>query len=127
MTGWRAASAAALLSAACSTGGACAQASTPSGACADIDFNGDFYDEWREMKPPPIMQEVGDASYPVCNASSRCTGDDLGGLGSTDVWVLEGVDPAKALIGLREGTSTYVVFVRVGTDPASVKAAMKNG
>jgi hypothetical protein len=66
------------------------------------------------------MQELGDdAAYPACS-EDPCTGDDLGGLGATDVWRLDGVDPEDALIGIRQDSQTYVVYVRVGVDPDSL-------
>ena len=43
------------------------------------------------------------------------------GAGDADVWRLDGVPPARAVLGLREGTHTYVVFVRRGTDPESLR------
>lgn len=87
-------------------------------ACADLDFRGTMYDEWRavDAPEPQVMQELGNATYPDCNVEDGCAGD-LEGFGATDVWLLGGVDPTDALIGLREGTDTFVIFVRVGVDP----------
>lgn len=44
----------------------------------------------------------------------------VGGFGSTDVWQLGTVSPERAVLGLREGTHTYVVFVAAGTDPQTL-------
>jgi hypothetical protein len=110
-----------LLAAACASSESCAQASSATDKCADLSYNGNSYDEWREIKPPPILQELGDALYPACNEAGRCGGDDLGGLGATDVWLVEGVDPEQAVIGVREGSETYVIYVRLSTDPDTLK------
>jgi hypothetical protein len=80
-------------------------------------FDGHVYDEWREVERPAILQEVGNATYPACNTDETCEGVDLDGLGATDVWLADGVDTTDAVIGLREGSHTYVIFVRVGVDP----------
>jgi hypothetical protein len=71
---------------------------------------------------PAILQEINDASYPACNHADQCGGDQLSGLGATDVWRLDGVSPATAVLGLREDTDTYVIFVRRGTDPKSLRS-----
>jgi hypothetical protein len=83
---------------------------------------GQFFNEWREIKPPSILQELGDAAYPACNAASKCGGGDLAGFGATDVWLVDGVAVTQAVIGLREGTHTYVIFVRRGIDPETVRS-----
>jgi hypothetical protein len=82
---------------------------------------GHFFNEWRQIKAPRILQELGDAAYPACNAGN-CGRDELGGLGATDVWLVDGVDATEAVIGLREGTHTYVIFVRVGIDPETLSS-----
>jgi hypothetical protein len=87
--------------------------------CPDLSFSGDYYDEWRETDPPPILQELGDASYPACNDAESC-GPDMGGFAATDVWSLEGVDVKTAVIGYRQDTETHVIFVRRGLDPDTV-------
>lgn len=87
--------------------------------CPDLRFSGVHYDEWAETEPPPILQEQGDAAYPACNDAELC-GADLGGFASTDVWLLEGVDTEDAVIGYRQYTETYVIFVRRGLDPDTV-------
>jgi hypothetical protein len=107
-----------VLSASCASDAACEPApADPS--CPDLQFSGQFYDEWREFDPGPILQEQGDANYPACNDKERC-GPDLGGFAATDVWLLKGVDTEDALLGYRQGTQTYVIFVRRGVDPRSV-------
>ena len=88
-------------------------------ACPDLRFSGVLYDEYGEAQPPAIRQELGDAAYPACNDAETC-GPDLGGFGATDVWLLEGVDPEDAVLGLRQGTQTVVVFLRRSADPADV-------
>jgi hypothetical protein len=110
------ASAAAVLLVACSSDDGCVPTPSANGSCADLRFDSRDYDEWREVDPPSILQEVGNATYPACNAAESC-GEDLGGLGATDVWLFKGADVADAVIGLREGTHVYVIFVRVGVDP----------
>jgi hypothetical protein len=113
--------AAVLLFAACSSSEPCEPAS-PAAACPDLKFRGHVYTEWREVDPLPILQEVGDATYPECNDAEMCDAPDLDGFGGTDVWLLEGADLTDAVIGLREGTHTYVIFVRVGVDPEGLLA-----
>lgn len=81
-------------------------------SCPDLRFGGRFYDEVREIPPPRALQEVGNATYPACNDAETC-GPHLGGFAATDVWLLDGRDPTVAVIGLRQGTHTYVVFRRV--------------
>ena len=84
--------------------------------CADLEFRGSAYDEWREVTPPRIRQELGDATYPACNVAGTCLDRGLGSNGATDVWLVDGVDPTDAVIGFREGTRTYVLFVERDTD-----------
>ena len=86
--------------------------------CADLLFHGQEYDEYRPIhaSPPGEMQELGNATYPECN----CAEQDLDGMAATDVWKLEDVDGDDAVIGIRQDSSTYVLFVRVGVDPESV-------
>lgn len=112
----------ALLVAACSTTDECDPdpSSSAAGSCADLVFQGRSYDEWREVESSPIMQEVGNATYPACNAAEACDPVELDGFGATDVWLLDGADVTDAVIGLREGTHTYVIFVRVGLDPGEI-------
>jgi hypothetical protein len=121
----RAAAAAAVLVA----GGSCASErsceSTPpeKSDCADLEVDGTSYDEWRPFHGPRVLQELGDGTYPACNSTDACGSDGLGGHGATDVWRLEGVDPARALVGLREDTSTRVIFVAVGVDRDAISPA----
>jgi hypothetical protein len=91
--------------------------------CADLTFRGHSYDELRPISasPPSQMQELGDANYPACN-DDPCRDGDLGRFGATDVWLIDGVDPHDAVIGVREGSATYAVFLRVGVDPESLPA-----
>ncbi len=101
----------------CSGGEACAGTSDPDG-CPDLRFEGRAYDRWRELDPPRLMQELGDATYPACAEPAPCGEADPGAFGATDVFRLEGVSPKRAVIGLAEGTTdVYVVFVRQGLDP----------
>ncbi len=88
-------------------------------ACPDLQFSGQHYDEWRELDPGPVLQELGDATYPACNDEENC-GPDLGGFAATDVWSLKGVVPEDAVLGYRQDTETYVIFVRRGLDPDAV-------
>lgn len=109
-----------VLCAACGGGGTCASGKKSSASCPDLTWQRSSYVEWHEVHPRGILQEVGDAFYPACNKAGTCGGDPLSGMGATDVWRYDGVDPTKAVIGLRQDTQTYVVFVRVGVDPASL-------
>lgn len=90
------------------------------GECPDLLFSGVRYDEWQAVELPEITEELGDARYAACNDDEPCNGPGLGGFGATDVWLLEGVDPRQALIGLRQGTETPVAFLRQGLDPHGV-------
>ena len=87
--------------------------------CPDLRFSGHLYDEWRAYQPPSILQELGDAAYPACNDAELC-GPDLGGHAATDVWLLEGVDVDEAILGYRQNTETYVIFVRRGLDARTI-------
>jgi hypothetical protein len=109
---------AAVLSASCAPGASC-EVAPRDPACPDLRFSGVLYDEWREIDRPRILQELGDAAYPACNDAETC-GPDLGGFAATDVWLLEGVDVGDAVIGYRQNTETYVVFLRRGADPGTV-------
>ena len=107
-----------LLLAACGGGGEDGSSSPSAAApCADLSFQGRWYDEWWAIDPSGLLQEVGDATYPECNGIRISGGADPDGFRATDVWLLEGAEVTDALIGLREGTHTYVVFLRVGADP----------
>lgn len=108
------------LTLACSSPDPCADLPAEDGDCPDLTFSGELYDEWRPVDRPPVTQELGDARYPACNDDEPCNGTDLDGFGATDVWLLEGADPAQALIGYRQGTETAVVFVRRGVDPSTL-------
>jgi hypothetical protein len=108
------------LAVACSSADPCADPPPDDARCPDLTFSGELYDEWRQVARPAVTQELGDARYPACNDDEPCNGPDLGGFGATDVWLLEGVDPEQALIGHRQGTETPVIFVRRGTDPATL-------
>ena len=91
-------------------------------SCPDLRFRGNAYTEWRDVDPPRILQEVGNATYPACNDTEPCDGRNLDGFGATDVWQVPGVDLTRAVIGLREGTHTYVIFVKVGVDPGTLRS-----
>ena len=112
-------SATALLAVSCASNDSCAPTPAETGPCADLRFGGRLYDEWRPIDRPAILAEVGNSTYPACNVTT-CGGDPLEGFGATDVWKLDGVDPTRAVIGLREGTHTYVIFVRRGLDPTTI-------
>ena len=108
---------------ACSGGSSHAgcEPTSPPADCADLAFRGVSYDELRPIQaPPPVqMEELGDATYPACN-DDPCDHSNLSGLGSTDVWKIDGIEGRDAVVGIREDSSTYVVYVRVGLDPASL-------
>ncbi len=91
----------------------------PSADCPDLKLFGVGYNEWREFHGPPItqLQEYGDATYPACNVAKGCPGSQFEGFGATDVWVIPGVDPAAAVVGIRENSDLRVIFVRVGVRP----------
>jgi hypothetical protein len=120
------ASAVVLLSASCTSEEPCASAAPvtvpAASSCPDLRYAGNVYTEWREADPPRILQEVGDATYPACNDTDPCDGRNFEGFGATDVWLVPGVDPSRAVIGLREGTDTYVIFVKVGVDPGNLRS-----
>jgi len=99
---------------ACSSSEKCTE-SVPA-HCADLEFQGTGYDEWREANAPRILEEIGNARYPACNAGP-CTEDPFNGFQATDVWNVRGVDNKQAVLGLRQNTHTYVVFVAQGVDP----------
>ena len=109
-----------LLSASCASEESCtsaaplASAAPVASSCPDLRFRGNVYAEWRDVDPPRILQEVGNATYPACNDTDACDGRSLDGFGATDVWLVPGLDLTRAVIGLREGTHTYVIFVKVG-------------
>ena len=110
-----------LLLAACTSRNACTPI-PPSADCPDITLSGVGYNESREYHGPPPgqLQEVGDATYPACNVAKGCPGSEFEGFGATDAWLLEGVDTADAVIGVRENSDTLVIFVRVGVEPDSL-------
>jgi hypothetical protein len=120
------AAAGAVACAACGSGGACARPSHGTGQevagaeCPDLTFQHRSYVEWRVVHPHGSLQEVGDASYPPCTRAGACGGDPLDGLGATDLWQYDHVDATRAVIGLRQDTHTYVVFVRTGLDPTTL-------
>lgn len=106
---------AAFLLAACTSKTGC----TEPDDCHDLLFRGQLYDEYQvyvDTSRPGDLQEVGNATYPECN----CAEQDLDGLGATDVWQYGSVDNEQAVIGYRQDTHTYVVFVRVDVDPGSL-------
>ena len=117
-----------VLSASCASEESCTSAApvTPAApvasSCPDLRFRGNVYTEWRDVDPPAILQEVGNATYPACNDTDTCDGRNLAGFGATDVWLVPGVDLTRAVIGLREGTHTYVIFVKVGVDPGTLRS-----
>ena len=107
----------------CASEPACATQPSGDGECHDLTFNDVAYDEWRTVEKPAITQELGDGRYPACNRG-EC---GLEGWGTTDVWLVDGVEPEVALMGLREGTEVAVIFVRAGTDPESVEQSIEPG
>lgn len=115
--------AALLLVASCGSHPACHPTAKPK-TCHDLTFRGHAYDEWKPLAHVPTgRQELGDAGYPACNAAQHCGDKALEGSGGSDATLLDGVDPKDAVIGIREGTDhTFVIFVRVGVDPAKVRA-----
>jgi hypothetical protein len=90
----------------------------PSADCPDLKLYGIGFNEWREFNGPPVLtlQEHGDATYPACNVAPGCPGSEFEGFGATDVWVIPGVDPADAVIGIRQNSEVLVIFVRAGVD-----------
>jgi hypothetical protein len=106
--------------ASCSSEGSCEKAAPEASSCADLRFDGTSYDEWRPFRGPSVLQELGDGTYPGCNSTDACDSEGVGDHGATDVWRLEGVDPARALVGLREDSRTRVIFVKVGVDPNTI-------
>jgi hypothetical protein len=104
----------------CTGCGPCTDLPADDGTCADLTFSGDRYDEWAPAALPAVTEELGDARYPACNDGEPCNGPDLDGHGGTDVWLLEGVAPDRAVIGFRQGTDKPVVFLRQGVRPADV-------
>jgi hypothetical protein len=116
-----------LLLAGCSPDASCAAAAPAAARCPDLRFRGHVYNEWREAEPPRVLQEVGNATYPACNSAEACDGEDLDGFGATDVWQVKGVDLTQAVFGLREGTHTWVIFVRVGVDPETLRPLIDPG
>jgi hypothetical protein len=91
--------------------------------CHDLAFNAVAYDEWRTVEKPAITQELGDGRYPACNRGD-C---GLEGWGTTDVWLVDGVEPEVALMGFREGSEVTVIFVRAGTGPDQVEPSIEPG
>lgn len=110
-----------LVLASCTSTTPCAQRHPVPSSCPDLKIRERGYREWRAITKPPLLQEIDGAVYPACNIPEPCGGDDLFGLGATDVWRLEGVDPDKAVIALRQGTNTYAIFVRMNTDPGFLR------
>lgn len=106
--------------ASCTSATPCTERHPVPADCPDLRIGARGYDEWRAITKPPLMQEIDVAVYPACNIPEACGGDDLFGLGATDVWRLEGVDPDKAVIALRQGTNRYAIFVERRTDPTSL-------
>jgi hypothetical protein len=111
---------AAVSCAACGSGGSCETTTSAAPSCPDLTFEHRSYVEWREIHPHEVLQEVGDASYPACTKARVCGGDPLDGKGATDVWQYADVDAEEAVVGLRQDTHTYVVFVRSGVDPTTL-------
>jgi hypothetical protein len=108
--------AAVLLLVSCSSDETCPEEPSGGTDCADLVFAGRSYTEGPKVTLPAITQELGDATYPACNAAGTCADRGVGGNGATDVWLVEGVEPEQAVIGYREGTRTPVLFVERGTD-----------
>jgi hypothetical protein len=98
----------------CASERGCIDAATDDPDCPDLLFRSQPYDELRVVTLRGTQQELGDATYPACNTAGTCADRGLGGNGATDVWKVHGVDPTHAVIGLREGTRTAVLFVAVG-------------
>jgi hypothetical protein len=117
----------ALLLAGCTPDASCAAAAPAAASCADLLFRGHGYDEWRAADPPRVLQEVGNATYPACNAADGCDGADLDGFGATDAWQVRGVDLTQAVYGRREGSHQWVIFVRVGVDPETLRPLIDPG
>jgi hypothetical protein len=103
----------------CQDTAAGAASATTATTCHDLVFNKVPYDEWHIAHPGPILKELGDATYPRCNATG-CHADAFDGLEATDVWAVDGVRPGLALLGIQEGSDSYVVYVRAGVDPATI-------
>jgi hypothetical protein len=106
-----------LACAACGSARQCSSHTSTAAGCPDLTLEHRPYVEWRVVHPHGVLQEVGDAFYPACTRAGTCRSDPLEGMGATDVWQYADVDSTKAVIGLRQDTHTYVVFVRVGIDP----------
>jgi small ligand-binding sensory domain FIST len=113
--------AAVLLLVSCSSEESCHEEPSGGADCADLVFGGRSYTEGPEVTLPAITQELGDATYPACNAAGTCADRGVGSNGATDVWLAEGVEPEHALIGYREGTRTPILFVERGTDLEDVE------
>ncbi len=116
-----------LMGVSCAPGRSCERSRPTGPGCADLEVDGTSYDEWRPFHGPRVLQEVGDGTYPACNSADACDSEGLGDHGATDVWRLEGVDPARALVGLRENSRTRVIFVRVGLDPDAIRPTRSVG
>jgi hypothetical protein len=102
-------------------GAACAPTPASDG-CADLLWQAGSYDELRRYEEPPLgtLQEIGNATYPDCNVPEGCPGSEMDGFGATDVYLIEGVDPADAVIGKRQNSDEHVILVRVGVDPQTL-------
>ena len=120
---WAVVTTCAVLLLSCASEPSCTAPHADSPDCHDLTFNDVTYDEWRTVDKPAITQELGDGRYPACNRGD-C---GLEGWGTTDVWLVDGVDPSVALMGYREGTEVAVIFVRVGTDPERVERSIEPG
>ncbi len=120
---WAAVTTCAALLLSCASEPSCSAPDADSPDCHDLVLNDVEYDEWRTVEKPAITQELGDGRYPACNRGD-C---GLEGWGTTDVWLVDGVDPSVALMGYREGTEIAVIFVRVGTDPEDVERSIEHG
>lgn len=57
---------------------------------------------------------------PSAMSSTDAPAASFGDFGATDVWSLTGVDPADAVIGVRENSDKLVIFVRVGVKPSDL-------
>jgi hypothetical protein len=93
----------------------------PPASCADLLVRGHGYVAYRTVTPPRgapyTLQEVANATYPACNVCH----DPFEGNRATDVWHVPGASRAMAVVGLREGSArVFVIYVRQGTDPATV-------
>lgn len=96
--------------------------------CASaISFRGQVYLETDVGPFTRSIQELSpEGQFPACQDAWSCRHGGEGNF-ATDVWLLDGADPATAVVGLREGTHRYVVYVRRGADPADARGLGAHG